>query len=85
LGVLGALAFNSSMAYDEQLAQRLRSVLKGTEGIVEKKMFSGISFCSETTGGRRAGIGPCVTIRPGECRRASKETRVAAIFQQEAG
>jgi TfoX/Sxy family transcriptional regulator of competence genes len=32
------------MAYEEQLAQRLRSAFKGMKGIAEKKMFGGISF-----------------------------------------
>lgn len=32
------------MAYDENLAKRIRGVLKGKKGIVEKKMFGGVSF-----------------------------------------
>jgi len=32
------------MAYDEGLAQRIRSVLKGTPELVEKKMFGGVGF-----------------------------------------
>lgn len=32
------------MAYDEDLAGRLRTALKATNGITEKKMFGGISF-----------------------------------------
>jgi TfoX/Sxy family transcriptional regulator of competence genes len=32
------------MAYDEDLAGRLRIALKATRGITEKKMFGGISF-----------------------------------------
>ena len=32
------------MAYDERLAQRIRSALAGNEAITEKKMFGGIAF-----------------------------------------
>ena len=32
------------MAYDEKLAQRIRDLLKGKRGIVEKKMFGGIAI-----------------------------------------
>jgi len=32
------------VAYDEQLAERIRVVLDGERGIVEKKMFGGVSF-----------------------------------------
>lgn len=32
------------MAYDENLAQRVRTVLKGRHGITEKRMFGGICF-----------------------------------------
>jgi hypothetical protein len=32
------------MAYDEQLAQRLRDLLRGEEGLTEKKMFGGLAF-----------------------------------------
>lgn len=32
------------MPYDEDLAGRLRTALKSTKGITEKKMFGGISF-----------------------------------------
>ena len=32
------------MAYDERLAQRVRSVLSRRRGISEKKMFGGLSF-----------------------------------------
>jgi len=32
------------MAYDEQLAQRIRSALQGDRSITEKKMFGGIAF-----------------------------------------
>jgi hypothetical protein len=32
------------MAYDERLADRIRSALAGEPGITEKKMFGGIAF-----------------------------------------
>lgn len=32
------------MAYDERLAQRIRSALEGKRHITEKKMFGGIAF-----------------------------------------
>lgn len=32
------------MAYDEKLADRIRSKLKGTRGLTEKKMFGGVGF-----------------------------------------
>lgn len=45
------------MAYDEALAERIRGVLKGREGVTERKMFGGIAFmvngnmcCGVTTG-----------------------------------
>jgi TfoX/Sxy family transcriptional regulator of competence genes len=33
-----------SMAYDEGLAGRIRSVLRGRDDVVEKKMFGGLTF-----------------------------------------
>ncbi|MEM8606568.1 MAG: TfoX/Sxy family protein [Myxococcota bacterium] len=32
------------MAYDEQLAERVRGVLKRRRGVTEKKMFGGLAF-----------------------------------------
>jgi TfoX/Sxy family transcriptional regulator of competence genes len=32
------------VAYDEQLAERLRELLRGEEGLTEKKMFGGLAF-----------------------------------------
>ena len=32
------------MAYDERLAQRIRSALQGNRHVAEKKMFGGIAF-----------------------------------------
>jgi len=39
------------MAYDEGLAQRIRSALSGRDDVVEKKMFGGLTFM---VGGRMA-------------------------------
>jgi TfoX/Sxy family transcriptional regulator of competence genes len=32
------------MAYNEEIAERIRSVLAGTKNLVEKKMFGGVAF-----------------------------------------
>jgi len=32
------------MAYDENLAARMRTIMEGTSGLTEKKMFGGIGF-----------------------------------------
>jgi TfoX/Sxy family transcriptional regulator of competence genes len=32
------------MAYDEELAERIRELLDGEKGVVEKKMFGGLAF-----------------------------------------
>ena len=32
------------MAYDEDLADRIRELLGGTKGVTEKKMFGGLAF-----------------------------------------
>ena len=32
------------MAYDEELAERVRQALGGQDGVVEKKMFGGLAF-----------------------------------------
>ena len=32
------------MAYDEQLAERVRGVLAGQQGLTERKMFGGLTF-----------------------------------------
>lgn len=32
------------MAYDERLAERMRTLLQGTHGLTEKKMFGGLGF-----------------------------------------
>jgi TfoX/Sxy family transcriptional regulator of competence genes len=35
------------MAYDEQLAARVRALLKGQRALVEKKMFGGLAYMSQ--------------------------------------
>lgn len=35
---------SSAMAYDEGLAERIRSVVEGRSGVSEKKMFGGVAF-----------------------------------------
>ena len=32
------------MAYDQQLAERIRGALRGRDGVTERKMFGGIAF-----------------------------------------
>ena len=32
------------MAYDEELAQRIRDLVAGEPGLTEKKMFGGLAF-----------------------------------------
>ena len=32
------------MAYNEQLAERIRAALRGRDGVTERKMFGGIAF-----------------------------------------
>jgi TfoX/Sxy family transcriptional regulator of competence genes len=35
---------NCSVAYDERLAERLQELLRGEEGLTEKRMFGGLAF-----------------------------------------
>ncbi len=35
------------MAYDDQLAERMRGILAGAPGVDEKKMFGGVAFLKE--------------------------------------
>jgi TfoX/Sxy family transcriptional regulator of competence genes len=37
-------AYGGRVAYDEALAERVRSALAGEEGVTERKMFGGIAF-----------------------------------------
>src|SRR5262249_28928271 len=41
---VGISGDNSSMAYDEALAERIRELLATDHGVVEKKMFGGLAF-----------------------------------------
>src|SRR4051812_3586835 len=43
LGVRGAV-HNGRMAYDEDLAERLREIVASESGVTEKKMFGGLAF-----------------------------------------
>jgi hypothetical protein len=50
------------MAYDENLAARIRTVLEATNGIQEKKMFGGIAFL--LNGNMACGVnGPDMIVR----------------------
>lgn len=62
------------MAYDEQLAGRLREVLSGREGISERRMFGGLSFLQ--SGNLVCGVmGETLLLRLGE------EQAVAALTE----
>ena len=41
---LSATVDNSNVSYDEQLAGRLRELLRGEPGLTEKRMFGGLAF-----------------------------------------
>jgi TfoX/Sxy family transcriptional regulator of competence genes len=50
------------MAYDENLATRIRTLLEGRDGIGEKKMFGGIAFL--LNGNMACGVnGPDMIVR----------------------
>ncbi|MGD2078302.1 MAG: TfoX/Sxy family protein [Chloroflexota bacterium] len=52
------------MAYDERLARRIRELLTGQDGLVEKKMFGGVGFMLH--GNMACGvIGDDVVVRVG--------------------
>lgn len=68
------------MAYDEQTAERVRTVLAGRRGVVEKKLMGGLCFmvggamaCSVSGRG-----GLLVRIHPGEHARMIAEPHAAA-------
>lgn len=44
LGVVSAARNTFAMAYDEELADRIRDVVEGEPGLSEKKMFGGLAF-----------------------------------------
>jgi hypothetical protein len=57
------------MAYDEELAARVRKALDNTEGLVEKKMFGGVGYMLH--GNMACGVlGNKVIIRVGPDRHA---------------
>jgi TfoX/Sxy family transcriptional regulator of competence genes len=43
-GFRRALTYDRAMAYDEQLAARIRELVAGEDGVAEKKMFGGLAF-----------------------------------------
>ena len=50
------------MAFDENLAERVRTLLTGTRGLVEKKMFGGVAFL--VRGNMSVGVhGPDLIVR----------------------
>lgn len=68
------------MAYDEKLADRIRTVLAGTAGIVEKRMFGGVGFLLH--GNMLVGVHKddlLVRIAPGETEEALRDAD-ARIF-----
>ncbi|MBL4807107.1 MAG: TfoX/Sxy family protein [Rhodobacteraceae bacterium] len=60
------------MAYDEGLAQILRDALDSTDGIIEKKMFGGMSFMLN-------GNMLCGVHKGGAMFRVGKENEAAAM------
>lgn len=53
------------MAYDEELARRLRAALGGVEGVTERRMFGGVSFLRD--GKLACGVmGEMLLVRLGE-------------------
>ena len=61
------------MAYDEDLAERIRFELEGTEGLTERKMFGGLGFMVHGNMAVAAGSGGSLMVRvdpadaPGWC------------------
>lgn len=41
---VGAVEFNTRMAYDEQLAERVRALIAAEPGVTEQRMFGGLAF-----------------------------------------
>ena len=66
------------MAYDEGLAERVRAVLAGEPGLVEKKMFAGIGFLLD--GNMCAGVsGDGLIVRIPKERQAELMTAPGAV------
>ncbi|MFC5142289.1 TfoX/Sxy family protein [Actinomycetospora rhizophila] len=51
------------MAYDEQLAERLRATLDGQDGVSEKRMFGGLAFLLHGNMAVCAGSGGALMVR----------------------
>jgi TfoX N-terminal domain len=41
---VAAVSYDPSMAYDEELAERIRELVGGEAGLTEQKMFGGLAF-----------------------------------------
>ena len=68
------------MAFDEALASRVRSLIAGTDGVVERKMFGGLAFSVQ--GNMSVGIHGAeliVRIDPAGTEAALKEPGVRAF------
>jgi hypothetical protein len=63
------------MAFDEELAERVRDVLGARPGMTEKRMFSGIAFLLD-------GNMVCAVMARGLMLRLGPEAATAAITQQ---
>ncbi len=42
------MSYIATMAYDEELAHRVRELLAGERGVTERRMFGGLAFLIET-------------------------------------
>lgn len=72
------------MAYDEELAERMRELLDGEPGVTEKKMFGGLAFL---VGGNMAISasgqgGALVRVDPAESDRIVDATRAELAIMQ---
>ena len=69
------------MAYDEKLAERIRKLMAGRRGVVERKMMGGVVFMVRgnmcVTASGRGGI--LVRVGPEAQARALKEPHVKAV------
>ena len=69
------------MAYDDELADRIRALLAGERGLVEKKMFGGLAFL---VGGNMAVAasgqgGIMVRVDPAESARLVESSRARVV------
>ncbi|HTP02130.1 MAG TPA: TfoX/Sxy family protein [Anaerolineales bacterium] len=68
------------MAYDEALAERIRTKLKGKRGLTETRMFGGVGFL--VNGNMACGVikqDMIVRLSPEESRKALKNAHVRAF------